>query len=129
MYVHPKETAWESLGHGGVILQEEHHGELDKGSSSLSHQAVSGLGLERGGLKSLSHEEWMSDLRLASHVLPLDPNPHPRLSPNSFLCFPHIFLTPAHSYQQKHNFSAFLCLKTSFSSRQVWSTGNMRRGK
>ena len=91
VYVHPKETAWETLGHGGVALQEEHHGELDKGSSSLSHQAVSGLGLETGGLKSLSHEEWVSDLRLAPHVLPLDPNPHPLLSPQKFPLFsPHL---------------------------------------
>lgn len=62
VHVRPKEIAWESLAHGGVAPQEEHHGELDKGSSSLSHQAVSGLGLGRGGLEALSHEEWVSDL-------------------------------------------------------------------
>ena len=30
------------------LPSKEHHDGLDKGSSSLSHQAVSGLGLERG---------------------------------------------------------------------------------
>lgn len=70
---HPKEQSGSPWSTVGGTLQGEPHGELDKGFPSLSHWArravtprpgavtLGGQARRAGGLKFLSHEEWVSD--------------------------------------------------------------------